>query len=161
MDTILVTGGAGFIGSGIVQRLLSERFNVHMIDNLSSGKIENVEQFKKFSNFKFLKIDLLNSEALDDLQKYKIVYHAAADPEVQSQRRGGGTQAPRARNRARARLRRGLCAAVQQLSPGVRGLEHRPRYARAGRKVFEPRPRARSYKPGVNSQCCWALDGTR
>jgi len=84
MDRILVTGGAGFIGSGIVQRLLSEGFNVDVLDNLSSGKIENVDQFKKFPNFKFLKIDLLNSRDLNGLKKYKIVYHAAADPEVRT-----------------------------------------------------------------------------
>ena len=41
--TVLVTGGYGFIGSHLVERLVSEGYQVRVADNLSTGKIENLE----------------------------------------------------------------------------------------------------------------------
>ena len=46
-EKILVTGGAGFIGSHIVERLVKDKQNVRILDNFSSGKIENLEGFSK------------------------------------------------------------------------------------------------------------------
>ena len=43
MSTILVTGGAGFIGSNLSEELLKEGYSVRILDNLSTGKIENIE----------------------------------------------------------------------------------------------------------------------
>ncbi|MBI5038471.1 MAG: NAD-dependent epimerase/dehydratase family protein, partial [Nitrospirae bacterium] len=45
---ILVTGGAGFIGSHIVDRLISEGHEVSVIDNLSTGRIENLNRKEEF-----------------------------------------------------------------------------------------------------------------
>jgi UDP-glucose 4-epimerase len=42
MKNILVTGGAGFIGSHIVDALISKGYNVHIIDNLSTGDLKNI-----------------------------------------------------------------------------------------------------------------------
>ena len=51
---VLVTGGAGFIGSHIVDRLLSMNYNVKVIDNLSTGNINNLQNAMKNKNFKFI-----------------------------------------------------------------------------------------------------------
>ncbi|MCX8131270.1 MAG: NAD-dependent epimerase/dehydratase family protein [Clostridia bacterium] len=45
MDKYLVTGGAGFIGSNIVERLLNDGHKVRVVDNLSTGKFENIREF--------------------------------------------------------------------------------------------------------------------
>ena len=56
----LVTGGAGFIGSHICQRLLSQKHHVIAVDNLISGSVENFEEFIDSKNFEFRKIDILD-----------------------------------------------------------------------------------------------------
>lgn len=60
-NKVLVTGGAGFIGSHIVEKLLENNYNVIIIDNLSSGSIENIP------NSDTLKFYQLNIEK-DDLE---------------------------------------------------------------------------------------------
>ena len=42
-DPILITGGAGFIGSHLVKKLQSEGYETHVLDNLSAGNIENLK----------------------------------------------------------------------------------------------------------------------
>lgn len=46
MRRVLVTGGAGFIGSHIVDRLIEEGYWVRVVDNLSSGRLENLAQHR-------------------------------------------------------------------------------------------------------------------
>jgi len=78
---VLVTGGAGFIGSHLVERLLKEGTNVRIIDNLSTGKIQNIVPF--MDRIEFIHADLLDEDArkkaLDDIE---IVFHQAAIPSV-------------------------------------------------------------------------------
>src|ERR1043166_371314 len=50
MSTAVVTGGAGFIGSHMVDLLLAEGYRVHVIDNLYGGRLENLEQHKTNAN---------------------------------------------------------------------------------------------------------------
>lgn len=58
-STFLVTGGAGFIGSNLVRALLiGNAKNVRVIDNLSTGNIENLEEFFGYSNFEFIEGDI-------------------------------------------------------------------------------------------------------
>jgi UDP-glucose 4-epimerase len=73
--TILVTGGAGFVGSYLVDRLIKENYRVVVIDNLSSGKKENLNQKAKFYKF-----DICNPKILSIFKKEKpeIVFHFAA-----------------------------------------------------------------------------------
>ena len=73
---ILVTGGAGFIASHLVDRLIAEGHRVIVIDNLSAGRKENVN-----SKASFYKIDICDSKALEEIFKSErpdIVDHHAA-----------------------------------------------------------------------------------
>jgi UDP-glucose 4-epimerase len=81
---ILITGGAGFIGSALVAFLLSKNYRVTVADHLptadSSGRLE---RFSSFKNFKFIGIDLLDSKKLTDIVKgCDIVFHLAANVDV-------------------------------------------------------------------------------
>ena len=58
---VLVTGAAGFIGSHMCDLLLREKYFVFGLDNLSRGKMKNLEHLKKNKDFKFIKCDLLSN----------------------------------------------------------------------------------------------------
>ncbi|MFA5338057.1 MAG: SDR family oxidoreductase, partial [Candidatus Omnitrophota bacterium] len=74
---ILVTGGAGFIGSHIVDRLVEEGASVVILDNLCSGKIENIVQHK--GKVKLIQKDLRDDAALSEaLEGIELVSHQAA-----------------------------------------------------------------------------------
>lgn len=76
---ILVTGGAGFIGSNLVDELIERDIDVMVLDNLSSGKMENVNPKAKFHN-----VDIRNLEEIKPLFKnVDYVFHLAAYPRVQ------------------------------------------------------------------------------
>lgn len=55
---VLVTGGAGFIGSNIIEHLLKNNIKVKCLDNLSNGKIQNIEPFFNNNNFEFIEGDI-------------------------------------------------------------------------------------------------------
>ena len=59
MQTVLVTGGAGFIGSHLCKSLLNGNYKVICVDNLLTGDIKNISPFLKNSNFKFVKHDVI------------------------------------------------------------------------------------------------------
>ncbi len=74
---ILVTGGCGFIGSHIVDRLVNEGADVVILDNLSSGKLENIAQHK--NKVKLIKKDLRDARAIDEaLDGVELITHQAA-----------------------------------------------------------------------------------
>ncbi|NPA75155.1 MAG: SDR family NAD(P)-dependent oxidoreductase [Euryarchaeota archaeon] len=80
---IMVTGGAGFIGSHIVDRLMEKGHDVIVYDNLSSGKVEFINHHMDKENFKFVKADLLDFETLKrEMCNVDTVYHVAANPDV-------------------------------------------------------------------------------
>jgi len=78
MKKAIVTGGAGFIGSHMVELLLNKGYEVIVIDDLSNGQLDNVELFKDNQNYKFYKIDI--SREFDDsiFQNVDYVFHLAA-----------------------------------------------------------------------------------
>jgi UDP-glucose 4-epimerase len=79
----LVTGGAGCIGSDLVEALLLRGHHVTAVDNLSSGKLEHVSPFLNQPGFRFVEGDLLDSSLLEGLlQDVEFVYHLAANPDV-------------------------------------------------------------------------------
>ena len=81
----LVTGGAGFIGSHIVDRLLSDGYEVTVIDNLSAGKMENIAHLKNEKRFSFVKGDLTDAKLVDRLVAGKdVVFHIAAHANIRT-----------------------------------------------------------------------------
>ena len=76
---ILITGGAGFIGSNLVSRLINENNEIIVIDNLSTGSEKNIEEFYNMSNFKFIKYDITDSSVIDIIKKLNvdIIYNFA------------------------------------------------------------------------------------
>ncbi len=79
MQKVVVTGGAGFIGSNLVDALVDKGFDVHVIDNLVSGKRENVNKKAKLHISDIT--DLKSIELIFKNAKY--VFHLAALPRVQ------------------------------------------------------------------------------
>ncbi len=83
MSRVLVTGGAGFIGSHLVDELIKAGNQVVVYDNLSSGKLDFLESAISTGNLEFINGDLLKIESLNDAMKnIDIVYHLAANPDI-------------------------------------------------------------------------------
>ena len=75
---IVVTGGAGFIGSHLTDYLLLLGHQVTVLDNLVNGKKENLEDASKFSTFKFVEGSILDKQITDEtIQGADVVYHLA------------------------------------------------------------------------------------
>ena len=83
VESVLVTGGAGFIGSHLVNELMLHESKVTVLDNLSSGNLKNVEKWLENPNFAFTHGDLLNmKDLMKTVEGCEIVFHLAANPEV-------------------------------------------------------------------------------
>ena len=67
--TILVTGGAGFIGSHLCKRLLNDNHNVICLDNLFTGTLKNIEEFENNNNFEFVNHDITKSYYRDNIDE--------------------------------------------------------------------------------------------
>ena len=77
MTSILITGGAGFIGSHLAKRLISENFQVSIIDNLSTGSLTNLEGI--IDSVRFVQGDILDINLLEELiVKNDVIFHMAA-----------------------------------------------------------------------------------
>ena len=73
MKKILITGGAGFIGSHLCDYLLKKNHYVICLDNLSTGNKQNILKYQKNKNFQFLEHNVLNPIDL----KIDEIYHLA------------------------------------------------------------------------------------
>ena len=73
----LVTGGAGFIGSNLVEKLVQLGHDVTVLDNLATGRLQNLN--KLISKIAFYKVDITNKNKLLDNYFYKVdwVFHLA------------------------------------------------------------------------------------
>ena len=77
--TVLVTGGAGFIGSNLCETLLFNNIKTVCLDNFSTGKRENIEPFLSDTNFKFIEGDIRNLEDCHKAcQNVDYILHQAA-----------------------------------------------------------------------------------
>jgi UDP-glucose 4-epimerase len=80
--SVLVTGGAGFIGSHLIDRLLREGYDVVVVDDLSSGKVENLNL--KNSNLRLLRDDIRDKKFVKKaLKDVEVVFHLAAIVDVE------------------------------------------------------------------------------
>lgn len=75
----LITGGAGFIGSHLAEELLKWGDDIYIIDDLSTGSIENIEHLKKEKRFFYFIDTICNEQLMAELiDKCDIIYHLAA-----------------------------------------------------------------------------------
>jgi UDP-N-acetylglucosamine 4-epimerase len=80
---VLVTGGAGFIGSNLIESLLNAGNQVVCLDNFSTGRRENLKGFIKNSDFRLIEGDIRNYSACESsIRNVDIVFHQAALPSV-------------------------------------------------------------------------------
>ena len=83
MTKHFITGGAGFIGSHLVDRLMEENSRVTIYDNLVSGRREWIEHHLGKENFHFIQADLLNSDTLTQTMKgHEVVWHLGANTDI-------------------------------------------------------------------------------
>ncbi|MCD5401452.1 SDR family oxidoreductase [candidate division NPL-UPA2 bacterium] len=80
MKTCLITGGAGFIGSHLCDRLLEAGFRVVCMDNLITGKVSNIAHLKKKTNFRFIEHDVTEYIDLDENIDYVLHFASPASP---------------------------------------------------------------------------------
>jgi UDP-N-acetylglucosamine 4-epimerase len=77
--SVLITGGAGFIGSNLVEYFLNKQFQVVCLDNLSTGKFENIEPFLHLDNFTWIEGDIRDfSVCVNAVSGCQFVLHHAA-----------------------------------------------------------------------------------
>lgn len=74
--TIVITGGAGFLGSHLTKQLLSQNHKIICLDNLITGQFKNIEEFKENSNFTFINHDVI--QRFDYKEKVDQIYHLAS-----------------------------------------------------------------------------------
>jgi UDP-glucose 4-epimerase len=83
IQNILVTGGAGFIGSALVPALLDKNYHVTVLDHLNTRKLKSLEHFLPLDNFEFIKLDLLDDNKLKEIVKENdLIFHLAANVDV-------------------------------------------------------------------------------
>ena len=76
---VLVTGGAGFIGSHLAKRLVAEGIDTTVLDNLSSGNLNNLTDIEGKNNFHFVKGDVRDSDIVKIATKdTNVIFHEAA-----------------------------------------------------------------------------------
>lgn len=82
---VLVTGGAGFIGSHLCDRLLERKDQVWCVDNLRLGRRRNISHLEDHRDFHFVKLDLLDRSGLGALfeeARFDAVFHLAANSDI-------------------------------------------------------------------------------
>ena len=79
---IVITGGAGFIGTHLVEKFLEKSHNVIVVDNLLTGLKANLDKFTKSKNFSFIDLDVQNHIQIDGEVDYVLHLASAASPKA-------------------------------------------------------------------------------
>lgn len=83
VNKIFVTGGAGFIGSHLVDILLAQGYEVTVYDNLSNGRMDFIRQHMEHPRFKFVQADVLDlPKLIGSLRGHDLVWHLAANTDI-------------------------------------------------------------------------------
>ena len=83
--SVLVTGGAGFIGSNLVDELMVQGFEVRVLDDLSEGRLENLSRWIGHKRFQFIKGSILDFELVKRaVDQVTCIFHLAADSRIQT-----------------------------------------------------------------------------
>src|SRR5437660_10829948 len=76
---VLVTGGAGFIGSHLAERLLGRGENVCVVDDFSAQASQNIQRFENAPNFQFVRGTVTDRELMaEQIDAADVIYHLAA-----------------------------------------------------------------------------------
>lgn len=82
---VLVTGGAGFIGSNLVDELMTQGMEVRVLDDLSEGRIENLSRWRGHKNFQFINASILDYDTVRrSCDHVSTIFHLAADSRIQT-----------------------------------------------------------------------------
>ena len=84
-ETVLITGGAGFIGSNLAKHLINKANKIVIVDNLSTGRFENIKDLILRDNVFFELVDITDYEKLKNLfleYSFQYIFHQAAIPSV-------------------------------------------------------------------------------
>ncbi|MDD4354218.1 MAG: NAD-dependent epimerase/dehydratase family protein, partial [Candidatus Nanoarchaeia archaeon] len=73
---VLIAGGSGFLGSHLCKKFLDNEYEVICLDNLGSGRKENISEFMNNTNFKFIQADV--SKDLNKIEKVDLILHFAS-----------------------------------------------------------------------------------
>ena len=80
----LITGGAGFVGSHLAEALVARGDEVFVLDNLSTGSIENIEHLKGHPRFHYTIESVMNEPVIAELvDRVDVIFHLAAAVGVQ------------------------------------------------------------------------------
>jgi UDP-glucose 4-epimerase len=76
---VLITGGAGFVGSHLTDRLIADGHSVVILDNVSTGKLENFKQHESHPTFEYINGSVLDQKLLESAVKdIDYIFHLAA-----------------------------------------------------------------------------------
>ena len=88
MSRILITGGAGFVGSNLAERLLADGHEVTVFDDLSAGSLEFLRDCNSYPGFRFIRGDLLAAGEIGEaMSGHEVVFHLAANSDIEKGRR--------------------------------------------------------------------------
>jgi UDP-glucose 4-epimerase len=82
MESVLITGGAGFLGSHLADRLIEKGFRVRVLDNFSSGREVFLKQHEGNPDFDLRRVDLLRDDITEHFQGIDKVFHLSANRDI-------------------------------------------------------------------------------